>query len=96
MKRVICDTCGTQTEPDAYGMAPHGSGWLTINWRKDFKSGDFCSDPCATKALEARALPVTSAQSQEFIDTGTFTPDPPVDADVARMHDEGNPNEVAF
>ena len=51
MKRIICDRCGTQTEPDPYGSAPVGSSWLSLTWRKDYKTADFCSPACALSAL---------------------------------------------
>lgn len=90
MKRVICDTCGAQTEPDAYGFAPSGSEWISVSRRKVFTNQDFCSAACAITALSpgtpqaditltvpcADARPVTSAETQEFIDTGRFTPAP--------------------
>lgn len=72
MKEVICDTCGTRTVPDAFGLAPHGSAWLSVSARKDYKTQDFCSTACAITAL---------------------TPTAVVDVEVARMHDEGNPND---
>jgi hypothetical protein len=56
MKRVICDTCGTQTEPDPYGFAPHGSDWLSISVRKgNNHTIDCCSSACAVAAIERLA-----------------------------------------
>lgn len=57
MKRVICDQCRVETEPDQHGFAPYGSDWLSVTNRKDYKSQDFCSPKCALVALQAQSAP---------------------------------------
>ena len=53
MKRVICDQCKKETEPDHYGMAPSGQGWISVTLRDDLVRNplDFCSKACAVAAL---------------------------------------------
>ena len=53
MKRVICDQCKKETEPDTYGLAPRGGGWVTVSLRDEGHkpSLDFCSKACAVAAL---------------------------------------------
>jgi len=51
MKRVICDQCKTEVEPDHYGLAPRG--WLSVSQRGSIEpSQDFCSPICAVKKLQ--------------------------------------------
>jgi hypothetical protein len=55
VKRIICDHCGGSAEPNAYGMAPLGSSWMTIQFRKDTQAQiDVCSIACAQQAIAAR------------------------------------------
>lgn len=49
MKRVICDQCRKEVEPNPYGLAP--DGWLTVETRGKFHSKDFCSEKCLVYAF---------------------------------------------
>lgn len=53
MKRVICDNtaCRKEEAPDSYGLSPNG--WVAVGVRGSVKEFglDFCSKPCAIKAL---------------------------------------------
>lgn len=61
MKRVICDQCRTELEPDTYGGAPLGSNWIEMNVRDGkFSRHDFCSTRCAIAALEKREAELTA------------------------------------
>jgi hypothetical protein len=60
MKRVICDQCRAEVEPDAYGIAPNG--WLAITVRGIYPAADYCSKACAIVALtEPPAVPESAA-----------------------------------
>lgn len=53
MRRVICDSCKKETEPDPHGFAPFGSGWIEISVRDGkFTRTDYCSPACAITALQ--------------------------------------------
>lgn len=57
MKRVICDTCRKEVEPDSYGVAPNG--WFAIQERGNYNSGgnaDYCSKLCVIDAMQAEPL----------------------------------------
>jgi len=61
MEAVICDTCGIQANPDAYGMAPNG--WLSVSTRGDYStSKDYCSKPCAVMAISPSPVPVSDVE----------------------------------
>lgn len=50
MKRVICDQCRKEEEPDHYGLAP--KGWFTVDVRGDLRaSRDLCSKACLVAAF---------------------------------------------
>lgn len=57
MRQVICDGCGKSIEPDNYGFAPFGSGWLSVTKRAENYAApnDYCSEACAIKALSTPA-----------------------------------------
>lgn len=54
MKRVICDTCRTEAEPDTFGTAPEG--WVDITFRlhRFEPTQNYCSAKCALEALAKR------------------------------------------
>jgi len=55
MKRVICDTCRKELEPDTNGLAPWGSGWVEVLIRDGaYGRQDYCSKACAVTALSLR------------------------------------------
>lgn len=60
MKRVICDTCRKEGEPDQYGSAPEG--WIDLMVRsRQYNPKNYCSAECATQAL-ASAPPLSAVE----------------------------------
>lgn len=51
MKRIICDHCRAEVEPDNYGSAP--LGWISVTRREtQYLSKDFCTPTCAIEGVQ--------------------------------------------
>lgn len=64
MKRIICNTCRKEVEPNLYGFAP--TGWLTVNRRTEGpyrEPEDYCSNPCAVTGIPANTPPVSDVEA---------------------------------
>jgi hypothetical protein len=55
MKRIICDRCHKAAEPDDYGLAPSGHGWMSVSLRDERGTRDYCSPGCAIAGLTLAA-----------------------------------------
>lgn len=69
MKRVICDQCRAEVEPDGYGFAPEG--WLSVSKRGKayLPPADYCSNTCAIAALSTE--PPTAAPDPAATEAAT-------------------------